>query len=761
MRGKSCIKSSGNIRSSVIACERMTTEKKELLLKNFVKAEYPMAAFSLTAEQLKRIERNRAEAMRRMALRHRREQELNDIKNISITDNNYSIIDTITENNISNIPAKVQILQPKLGSLNSSVAIRDENTTEKFHTTKDHDIFKPPIALCDQLSPTKYVIAYRDEQQPSTSTSINPTKIQTDRKLLPVSTAIKRPPVVTAIQLKKNIVNVQFTPFNQSVVAVLKSIPSKIYVPEIKAWSFPLEDICTVEKALQSLDDVSLEIEKISDHAVKILLTYDKSNVGMNEPNLEKHIEKTLVDALFPYQRLGVIYGVMKRGRLLLADEMGLGKSIQALGIARYFKCDWPLLIICPSSVKFSWLNQFESFLPDINEIAIIEKGSDRLPLKKTKQTVIIMSYDLMVSKQSHLIEYDFKAIIFDESHLLKDTNAQRTKVATNISKKALRVILLTGTPALSRPVELFSQIRIIDSKMFPNYRDFAIRYCDGKRGRYSFEAKGCTNSDELAIILTGSVMLRRLKKDVLSDLPVKRREVVNLTDDSIYTNISKLREAKTAYSGAKDNDTKHQRLVDYYYETGIAKAKSVARYIIDHYFYDGAPKRKLLIFAHHQVVLDMISMDVAKKGLRSIRIDGATASRSRDEQCRLFQENDDVMVAILSITAAGIGVTLTAATIVVFAELHWNPGTLKQAEDRAHRLGQKDSVFVQYLIAKGTADDILWPLIQKKLDVLQSCKLSSDTYRGTNSVQTTIGPESGGLEDHFPRIKRVRTTAK
>ncbi|MCP9257142.1 SWI/SNF-related matrix-associated actin-dependent regulator of chromatin subfamily A [Dirofilaria immitis] len=683
-----------------------------------------MAAFSLTAEQLKRIERNRAEAMRRMALRHRREQELNDIKNISITDNNYSIIDTITKNNISNIPAKVQILQPKLGSLNSSVAIRDENTTEKFHTTKDHDIFKPPIALCDQLSPTKYVIAYRDEQQPSTSTSINPTKIQTDRKLLPVSTAIKRPPVVTAIQLKKNIVNVsfklidpksfqvQFTPFNQSVVAVLKSIPSKIYVPEIKAWSFPLEDICTVEKALQSLDDVSLEIEKISDHAVKILLTYDKSNVGMNEPNLEKHIEKTLVDALFPYQRLGVIYGVMKRGRLLLADEMGLGKSIQALGIARYFKCDWPLLIICPSSVKFSWLN--------------------------------------------------------DESHLLKDTNAQRTKVATNISKKALRVILLTGTPALSRPVELFSQIRIIDSKMFPNYRDFAIRYCDGKRGRYSFEAKGCTNSDELAIILTGS----EIKKDVLSDLPVKRREVVNLTDDSIYTNISKLREAKTAYSGAKDNDTKHQRLVDYYYETGIAKAKSVARYIIDHYFYDGAPKRKLLIFAHHQVVLDMISMDVAKRssadnyvdapeGLRSIRIDGATASRSRDEQCRLFQENDDVMVAILSITAAGIGVTLTAATIVVFAELHWNPGTLKQAEDRAHRLGQKDSVFVQYLIAKGTADDILWPLIQKKLDVLQSCKLSSDTYRGTNSVQTTIGPESGGLEDHFPRIKRVRTTAK
>ncbi|EFO16766.2 hypothetical protein LOAG_11737 [Loa loa] len=555
-----------------------------------------MAASSLTAEQLKRIERNRAEAMRRMALRQQREKELEKVDNAcSVTDNT----------------SKVQmILQPKHSSNKISVTVQDGNSPLQMFTGKSYDESKFPLATFDQsLSSTKYVITYRDEQQPSTSTLSVPSKIETDHKQLHVSplSPIKRPPVVTAVHLKQTVVSVifklinsksfqvQFTPFSPSVVSILKAIPSKVYLPEIKAWSFPLEDICTVEKALQSLDDVSLEIEKFSDHVVKTLLTYGKSNVGLNEPNLEKHIEKTLVDALFPYQRRGVMYGVMKRGRLLLADEMGLGKSIQALGIAR----NWRV------------------FLPDVDEIVIIEKGSDRLPVKKTKQTVVIMSYDLMVSKQSHLVEYDFKAIIFDESHLLKDSNAQRTKAATNISKKALRIILLTGTPALSRPVELFSQIRIIDSKMFPNYRDFAIRYCDGKRGKYSFEAKGCTNSDELAIILTGSVMLRRLKKDVLNDLPVKRREVVNLTDDSIYANISKLREAKAAYSGAKDNDTKHQRLVEYYYETGIAKARSVARYIIDHYFYDGAPKRKLLIFAHHQVVLDMISMDVAKKVIK------------------------------------------------------------------------------------------------------------------------------------------------
>ncbi|VDN07755.1 unnamed protein product [Thelazia callipaeda] len=706
---------------------------------------------SLTVEQLKRIERNRAEAVRRMALRQQRGIHSSPtVEDISAINHDKNEINC-GSSSLSSM--KIELL-PDIVSSDSSKQtcpslVKDSNTVI---IDKGSTLPCPPAL-------SKYVINYRDE--PSSS------KIKENSKEALPPSSIKLSSVVTTVELRQSAVSVtfklidpksfqvQFKPFNHSVVNALKAIPSKAYDPHLKTWVFPLEDVSVVENALQAMDDVSLEIEKFSDHVVKTLLTYGKSFLGFKEPNLEAHIEKTLLDALFPYQRRGVIHGIIRRGRLLLADEMGLGKSIQALGIARYFKHDWPLLIICPSSVKFSWLNQFENFLPTLLEIVIIEKGIDRLPPKKSKQTVVIMSYDLMVSKRSHIFEYDFKSIIFDESHLLKDGNAQRTKAATDISRRALRVILLTGTPALSRPVELFSQIRIIDPKMFPNYRDFAIRYCDGKQGKFSFEAKGCTNSDELAVILSGSVMLRRLKQDVLNDLPMKRREVVYLKDDSIYTNIVKLRDAKAAFNGAK------QRLVEYYYETGIAKARSVARYIIDHYFFDGAPKRKVLIFAHHQMVLDTISMDIAKKGLRSIRIDGTTISRSRDEQCRLFQENEEVVVAVLSITAAGIGITLTAASVVVFAELHWNPGTMKQAEDRAHRVGQKDSVFVQYLIAKGTADDVLWPMIQKKLDVLLSCNLSSDTYRGTESVQTTIAPEMGSLNDYFPKLKKVRSLTK
>ncbi|KAK6047422.1 hypothetical protein COOONC_15072 [Cooperia oncophora] len=137
---------------------------------------------------------------------------------------------------------------------------------------------------------------------------------------------------------------------------------------------------------------------------------------------------------------------------------------------------------------------QINKFLPIIQKIFLIEKGSDPLPTARTSNTIAIMSYDLMVLKKKELEELNYYVIIFDESHLLKDNKAKRTQVAHSLAKRATRVILLSGTPALSRPAELYSQVRLVNDRLFPNFHNFATRYCDGKQGRFCFEVCVCPN---------------------------------------------------------------------------------------------------------------------------------------------------------------------------------------------------------------------------------------------------------------------------
>lgn len=144
----------------------------------------------------------------------------------------------------------------------------------------------------------------------------------------------------------------------------------------------------------------------------------------------------------------------------------------------------------------------------------------------------------------------------------------------------------------------------------------------------------------------------------------------------------------------------------------------------------------KMLIFAHHQSVLDAIEGHIVTKGIRSIRIDGKTPPSSRQDLCNAFQRENSIRVAILSITAASTGITLTAATTVIFGELFWNPGVLVQAEDRAHRIGQSDCVNVHYLLARGTLDDSIWPLILKKLALLESVGLGKNDFGSINKQE-------------------------
>ncbi|KAB1279509.1 SWI/SNF-related matrix-associated actin-dependent regulator of chromatin subfamily A-like protein 1 [Camelus dromedarius] len=416
-------------------------------------------------------------------------------------------------------------------------------------------------------------------------------------------------------------------------------------------------------------------------------------------------VDSKLVSSLLPFQRTGVNFAIAKRGRLLLADDMGLGKTIQAICIAAYYQKEWPLLVVVPSSVRFTWEQAFRRWLPSLrpDRINVVVTGKDCL----TAGLVNIVSFDLL-SKLERQLKTPFKVVIIDESHFLKNIKTARCRAAMPLLKVAKRVILLSGTPAMSRPAELYTQILAVKPTFFPQFHAFGLRYCGAKRMPWGWDYSGSSNLGELKLLLEEAVMLRRLKCDVLSQLPAKQRKMVVVAPGQISAGTRAALDAMAKEMTTKDKTKQQQKeaLILFFNRTAEAKIPSVIEYILDLL---ESGREKFLVFAHHKVVLDAITKQLEKKCVQHIRIDGSTPSADREDLCQQFQQSQGHAVAVLSITAANMGLTFSSAELVVFAELFWNPGVLIQAEDRVHRIGQLNSVGIHYLVARGTADDYLW----------------------------------------------------
>uniref|UniRef100_A0A914XT79 SWI/SNF-related matrix-associated actin-dependent regulator of chromatin subfamily A-like protein 1 n=1 Tax=Panagrolaimus superbus TaxID=310955 RepID=A0A914XT79_9BILA len=505
------------------------------------------------------------------------------------------------------------------------------------------------------------------------------------------------------------------------VLQFAKGIPDRNYDGTKKCWHFPWNRYEEVRAGLRAIKEVDFEMEVL----LPCVVEFFRNKKPLEKPDADNlaNLKVTMWSTLYDYQRDGILRGIANNGRILIADEMGLGKSVQALGLAFYYRTEWPLLIVSPSSVKGSWDQQIERFLPNMCEVTMIEKTSDILPTSRSTKTVVIISHSMMVLKKDALLKSGFYVVIFDESHMLKDEKAKRTKAAMSLARSANRVILLSGTPAISRPAELFTQIQMIDPKLFPKFHDFAVTYCDGKETAHGFIAKGAARTDELTTILQEAVMIRRTKDNIV--LPSKTRHIIYLSEKNIDSQLKELRDAKEqATKATSDRRIKkkdaHESMMEYYRVTALVKSSAVSTYLKNEYFKNNDCKRKMLIFGHHQVVLDAISSMLVSSDVCHIRIDGST--KDRTNLVEEFQTNEACKVAVLSMTAAGVGITLTAASLVIFAELHWTPS----AEDRAHRVGQTRPVDIHYLIARNTVDEDMLNLIKQKMKILTSVSLNT-----------------------------------
>ncbi|KAM7153617.1 SWI/SNF-related matrix-associated actin-dependent regulator of chromatin subfamily A-like protein 1 isoform 2-T2 [Macrochelys suwanniensis] len=512
-------------------------------------------------------------------------------------------------------------------------------------------------------------------------------------------------------------------------IEVFKQMNSRNYDMKTRKWSFLLEDYPRLMEAVQRL--LSVEVEPLPKPVIQAFAPqFGEPALRVSDiPEADLSVvDSKIVMSLMPFQREGVNFAISREGRLLLADDMGLGKTIQAICIAAYYRKEWPLLVVTPSSVRFTWAEAFHRWLPSLSPEStnVILTGKDNLSAK----LINIISFDLL-SKMDKQLKDTFQVVIIDESHFLKNTKTARCRAAMPLLKAAKRVILLSGTPAVSRPAELYTQIVAVRPTFFPQFHSFGLRYCDAKKMPWGWDYSRSSNLGELKLLLEESVMIRRLKSDVLSQLPAKQRKMVVVAPEGMNakTKAELAAKAKEMAKGYRSKQQEKEALLLFYNRTAEAKIRSVIEYILDLL---ESGRDKFLVFAHHKIVLNAISKELENKHVGYIRIDGSTSSAERQSLCQKFQFSEKHSVAVLSLTAANTGLTLSSADLVVFAELFWNPGVLIQAEDRAHRIGQTSSVDVHYLVAKGTADDYLWPMIQEKIKVLGEAGLSEAHFSET-----------------------------
>ena len=410
-----------------------------------------------------------------------------------------------------------------------------------------------------------------------------------------------------------------------------------------------------------------------------------------------------------PYQKAGIAYAI-KRSATLIGDEMGLGKTIQAIGVINA-TAPKTVLVVCPASLKINWKNEMTKWLVADRDIQIVNGGGEQIP---ANPDVIIINYDVLSKHKDAINARTWDLVVMDEAHYIKNNNAARTKVAVGI--KANRKVVLTGTPITNRPIELQPIAGYLDPASFGNYFKFGLRYAGayqkniGRKTVWDFD--GSSNLDELQRVLRQSFMIRRKKDEVLKELPEKVRQIIVLPNNEYSDEMKKEFETMAdAVVETHSKDIDFEQMSGVRHETALAKVNDVVTHVsaIDH---------QVVVMAHHKDVVDGIKSGLEAAGKSVVTLTGDCNQAHRQNSVETFQAgNADVFIG--TIGAAGVGITLTSASHVVFAELDWVPGNVSQAEDRCHRIGQENSVLVQHLVVDGSIDARLAQVLVNKQKVL------------------------------------------
>jgi SWI/SNF-related matrix-associated actin-dependent regulator 1 of chromatin subfamily A len=435
---------------------------------------------------------------------------------------------------------------------------------------------------------------------------------------------------------------------------------------------------------------------------------------------------------LYPYQEEGVRQMHAFNGRCLLGDEMGLGKTIQALTFIKSLPDQRPVVVVCPAGLKINWEREAAKHINMRAEILDGRQPSGQQRLRYTPQLLII-NYEILTAPWLKFIKsLKPQLVVLDECQYCTNPATKRTKAVRKLCAGVPRVVAMSGTPLLNRPIEMFPILNILKPTVFRDYHEYGQRYCQPRRGFMGIEYKGATRKKELNELLRKHVLIRRKKSVVLKDLPPKRR----------FVTIVPMRNDGERYAAAHRDFrawiSKNYRMAPGKFRLQSAtrlqallrlaareKRQSIMKWIDN--FLDTKPTEKLIVFAIHHDMIDKLAERYAGE---CVVVNGKVSKRDRQKAYDLFNNSRRIRLFLGNIQAAGVGWNGVISRTVAIVEIPWRPGDATQAEDRVWRIGQFRDCRIFYLVTKGTVEERLCSMLQTKQENL------SGVLDGSSSVE-------------------------
>ena len=419
----------------------------------------------------------------------------------------------------------------------------------------------------------------------------------------------------------------------------------------------------------------------------------------------------------------------------VLADEMGLGKTVQTIAFLLSEK-DKKSIIIAPTSLVYNWKNEFLKFAPSIKVCVIHGNKNERTKIIENidDYDVILTTYGTLRNDEESYEKLKFDYCILDEGQNIKNPLAQSTKSVKNINAKSKFV--LTGTPIENNLIELWSIFDFVMPNYLYNTTTFKKKFID---------------NDDTKIELQKYIrpfMLRRLKKDVISELPdkIEKNYYVELTKEQKKVYAAYVKDIKNKM---EDENFGGDKITIFSYLTKLRQLCLDPSIIVENYK-GGSAKieealnlieeniengHKILLFSQFTSVLNNVSKELSKNEIEHMYLDGSTKASKRLELVDEFNNSNQCKVFLISLKAGGTGLNLTSADVVIHFDPWWNPAVEDQATDRAHRIGQKNVVQVFKLISEGTIEERIINMQENKKELINDV-LNSD-YKGENMLSS------------------------